>query len=54
MADVNAPKGPQANTWKAILLSLGSHEEVVPFGIYLDDDFDVNKLQFVQACIILV
>eukprot|EP00091_Calanus_sinicus_P007026 TRINITY_DN17893_c0_g1_i1.p1 TRINITY_DN17893_c0_g1~~TRINITY_DN17893_c0_g1_i1.p1 ORF type:complete len:170 (-),score=45.04 TRINITY_DN17893_c0_g1_i1:121-630(-) len=49
MVDAEAPVSKQQD-WIATLRSLGTHLEwVTPFGIYLDDDTDLTKLNYSQT-----
>ena len=42
-----APKGAQEGSWLQVLLTMGTtHNEVVPFGPYLEDDVDITKLKY--------
>ena len=48
MVHAQAPVSKQQG-WMATLRSLGSvYEEVIPFGIYLNDDDDLTKLEYVR------
>ena len=48
MVHAEAPVSKQQN-WISTLRSLGTHfEEVIPFGIYLEDDVDLTKLKYVR------
>merc|ERR1712192_348095 len=46
------PMGPDQKTWEgwwSVLWTLGSkHPRVIPFGPYLDDDFNYAKLNYVR------
>jgi len=52
MVDAEGPMGPEQKTWGgwwSVLLTLGSeHPRVIPFGPYLDDDFNYAKLNYVR------
>ena len=42
-----APKGAQEGSWLQVLLTMGTtHNEVVPFGPYLEDNVDITKLKY--------
>jgi len=52
MVDAEGPMGPDQYTWGgwwSVLLTLGSgHPRVIPYGPYLEDDFDYSKLSYVR------
>ena len=47
MVHSDAPKGAQEGSWLQVLLTMGTtHNDVVPFGPYLEDDVDITKLKY--------
>jgi len=48
MVDADAPKSPSAGLWATLLTYGSSHPQVIPFGPYLEDDFDYTSLKYVR------
>ena len=47
LVQAGAPMGPDARSWYSALFSLGTNfDSVIPFGPYLEDDQDLESLQY--------